>query len=98
MPGHKGSIISIFDSVKKNQEIKLKSSDETDALDNQEISKDNPVEDNQGPTKTSDEKVEKRVTLDKNSEVPEEATKKVINDQNEEKKDSEVDVNNKNAD
>merc|ERR1711991_509228 len=98
VPGHKGSIISIFDSVKKNQEIKLKSSGETDALDKQEISKDNLVEDNQGPTKTSDEKVEKQVTLDKNSEVPEEATKKVINDQNEEKKDSEVDVNNKNAD
>ena len=28
VPGHKGSIISIFDSVKKKQEIKLKSSDE----------------------------------------------------------------------
>ena len=98
VPGHKGSIISIFDSVKKNQEIKLKSSDEADALDKQEISKDNPVEDNQGPAKISDEKVEKQVTLDKDSEVPEEGTNKVINDKNEEKKDSEVDVNNKNAD
>ena len=98
VPGHKGSIISIFDSVKKNQEIKLKSSDETDALDKQEISKDNPVEDNQGPAKISDEKVEKQVTLDKDSEVPEEGTNKVVNDKNEEKKDSEVDVNNKNAD
>ena len=98
VPGHKGSIISIFDSVKKNQEIKLKSLDETDALDKQEISKDNPVEDNQGPAKISDEKVEKQVTLDKDSEVPEEGTNKVINDKNEEKKDSEVDVNNKNAD
>ena len=98
VPGHKGSIISIFDSVKKNQEIKLKSSDEADALDKQEISKDNPVEDNQGPAKTPDEKVEKQVTLDKDSEVPEEGTNKVVNDKNEEKKDSEVDVNNKNAD
>ena len=70
----------------------------SDALDKQEISKDNPVEDNQGPAKTSDEKVEKQVTLDKNSEVSAEATNKVINDKNEEKKDSEVDVNNKNAD
>ena len=103
VPGHKGSIISIFDSVKKNQEIKLKSSDENDALDKQEISKDNPVQDNpvqdnQGPAKTSDEKVEKQASLDKNSEVSAEATNKVINDKNEEKKDSKVDVNNKNAD
>jgi hypothetical protein len=30
--------------------------------------------------------------------VPAEATNKIINDKNEEKKDSEVDVNNKNAD
>ena len=51
VPGHKGSIISIFDSVKKKQEIKLKSSDESDALDKQEISKDNPVEDIQGYSK-----------------------------------------------
>ena len=98
VPGHKGSIISIFDSVKKNQEIKLKSSNEADALDKQEISKDNLVQDNQGPAKTSDEKVDKQASLDKNSEVSAEATNKVINDKNEEKKDSKVDVNNKNAD
>ena len=98
VPGHKGSIISIFDSVKKKQEIKLKSSDESDALDKQEISKDNPVEDIQGPAKTSDEKIEKQVNLDKNLDASAEATNKVINDTNEEKKDSEVDVNKNNDD
>ena len=93
VPGHKGSVISVFDSVKKKQDIIPNNIQATPKMDQQTLNQENIVSDDKKPSPQSNEK--KAVNSDsKNLE-----TDAIVGEKIDKKKDetinSPVDENNK---